>query len=292
MERTTFTYGGQGGGPFSPRNPQSVGLRSGSLVDAIIINGEQFGESGGSNPTIATLNGDDYWSEFTVRAGEYVDHLTLVSKNGRKVDGGGDGGDQAHQSGLRIISIAGRSGLYLDQISLDVVLGYQASTVTAANVEFVLDMETSGQVIKHYSMESVKTAHSYQLVSQQAHEWSMNASAEGEYYAKFSVSTGYKMSDSRTETISDESSQAVETGSSTEQTIGTNEAAFLIGRADILKDSDGHAWMAPTSGSNWVVLPKDRFHELAGKYDLTGGTCTQTGLRAVKDSTGFYKLEA
>lgn len=290
MQRTTFTYGGNGGGPFSPRNPQSVGLRSGDFIDAIIIDGEQFGGSGGGNPTIETLNSDDYWNAYTVRAGGFIDHLKLSSKSGRTVEGGGGGGDESSETDLRVIAISGRSGEFLDSISLDVVVGYKASSVKVTNAEVVMDVQTSGQVIKHFHTESVRTAHSYQLVTQQMVEWDVNASAEGEYFAKFSASTSLKTSDSSTQSISDETAHAVETGDSTEQTIGANEAAFLIGRADIMADSDNHGWMVPTADANWVVLPKDRFGELAGKYDLTGGTCTQTGL-TFESANGFYKLK-
>ena len=289
MERRTYTFGGDGGGPFSPRSPDSVGLRSGSLVDAIIINGEQFGGSGGCNPTIENLGSDDYWSAIQIRSGSLIDRLRLVSHKGRTVEGGGDGGGYAEHSNLRIISISGRSGAMVDSLSFDVVCDYVPSTPIERNVEVIMDVQTGGQVIKHYSDEATKTMHSFQLVTQHMMSLDLNASAEGEYFAKFSASTNYKTSDSRTETIASQAEQSMQSGTSTEQTIPANCAAFLVGKADIMCDSDGHHWMAPTSGANWVVLSSDRFASLAGKYDLTGGAGTQAGLGSALRN-GFPRL--
>lgn len=289
MERRTLSYGGGGGGPFPPRHPHSVGLRTGGYVDAIILNGDRFGGEGGGATPVETLDGDDYWCAFELRSGEYVDRLKLTSKKGRTVEGGGDGGSSHALDGLRIIAISGRCGEFVDALTFDVVTGYQPSTVVERNQDVVLDVETGGEVIKHYSSESSKTAHSFQVVSQHMLSTDTNVSAQGEYFAKFSASTDIKTSDSRTETIASQAEQAMESGESSEQTIPADSAAFLIGKADIMKDSDGNYWMAPTSGSNWVVLASNRFHELAGKYDLTGGARTQTGL-GCSVVNGFPKL--
>jgi hypothetical protein len=292
MERTTFTYGGNGGSPFPASSPHSVGLRTGDLVDAIIINGQHYGGDGGGNPTIQTLGPDEYWSAFSVRSGSLIDHLKLTSSSGRTVEGGGGGGNPDSHDSLRIVSIGGRSGASVDSLSLDVVIDYKPSTTKAWNVEVILDVRTGGQTISNFNDVTVRTAHSYQLVTQKMQEWSVNASAEGEYFAKFSASTSFKTSDSSTQSIQDESSQVVQSGSSTTQTIGPDQAAFLIGRMDLLTDSDGHAWMSPTSEANWVVLGRGDFGTLVGKYDVTGGAATQAGLADEKDATtGFYKLK-
>lgn len=291
MYRQTFTYGGNGGGEFGPRSPDKVGIRTGAMVDAIIINGERFGGMGGGNPTIVDLGPDDYWSEFHVRSGSMIDYLKLVSKKGRVIEGGGGGGNLDSHTNLRIITIAGRCGALVDSLSFDVVCDYQPSTREVRNVDVIMDVRTGGQVIKQYQDESAKTMHAYKLVTQHQTSLEMNASAEAEYGGKFSSSTSYKVSDSRTESIASQADQSLAKGTSTEQTIPQNCAAFLIGKADIMKDSDGNYWMAPTAGANWVLLENGRFGTLAGKYDLTGGAQAQTGLVS-ETSNGFQRLKA
>jgi hypothetical protein len=291
MQRRTISFGGDGGHPFSARIPRKVGLRTGGYVDAIIINDEQFGGDGGNRTNDESLDRDDYWTEINIRSGGYVDYLRLVSRKGREVGGGGGGGSESKRSDLRVISISGRTGGYVDQLSFDVIDGYKPSRMVQKNAEVVLDVETGGQVFKRFRNETVRTMHSYQLVTQHMEEWSVNVSAEVEYGAKFSASTGYKNTASTTETVASEATRQVESGQSSEQTISSNEAAFLIGRMDIMLDSDGTGWMAPTSDADWVVLPREKFANLSGKYDLTSGTTTQTGLNC-EEVNGFLRLKA
>jgi hypothetical protein len=291
MFRQTFTYGGGGGNEFSPRSPDKIGIRAGGMVDAIIVDGGHFGGTGGCNPTIVDLAPDDYWSEFHIRSGSMIDQLRLVSKKGRVVQGGGGGGDPESQANLRIVAIAGRSGDMVDALSFDVICNYRPSSCAEPNVDVIMDVATGGRVVKHYQDELAKTMHSYQIVSEHTSSFEMNASAEAEYGAKFSASTGYKVSDTRTETIKTKAEQSLASGTSTEQTIPQTQAAFLIGKADIMKDSDDHYWMAPTSGANWVLLERGSFGTLAGKYDLTGGARTQTGLGS-EMSKSFPRLKA
>jgi hypothetical protein len=291
MQRRTLTFGGGGGGPFNGGHPGSLGLRGGSLLDAIIINGQKYGGDGGSATNIETLSPGEYWNSIYVRSGSLIDHLKLTSSGGRTVERGGDGGGEATYSNLRIISISGRCGSLVDSLSFDVVDGYVASTQVASNVEVIMGVETGGQTIKRFHNESTRTAQSYQKVSQHMMEWDVNASASGEYFAKFSASTSLKTSDSSTQTIANEASRQVDAGESWDQTIAADQAAFLVGCVNLMQDSSGNPWMVPVSAADWILLPSSRYRELAGKYDITGGAATQAGLH-YEVVHGFRQLKA
>ena len=294
MERTTFTYGGGGGSPFPANSPHSVGLRSGDMVDAIIINDQHYGGNGGGNPTIQTLGPDEYWSAFTIRSGDKIDHLKLVSSSQRVVEGGGGGGSQDSHDTLRIISIAGRCGDLVDQLAWT-SSSLQAVNSEESNVEVVLDVRTGGQTIKHFTNQTVRTAHSYQLVTQKKCGMDVNASAEGEYFAKFSASTSYKTSDSGTQSIQDESSQAVETGDSapSRRSPRTRRLSLSAGWTSWPIPAATAGWSRPPTPTGACCRTTVSAISCSGEYDLTVGAATQAGLTVEEEDTdtGFYKLK-
>lgn len=113
------TYGGNGGKEFELTEVSSLGLRSGDLVDAIIINGIRYGGTGGRATPEYTLAEDDYINHIDVRYGDKVDFLRFKSKQGVQLSGGGSGGSGASLSNIRVTRIGGRSGGMLDQIRIE-----------------------------------------------------------------------------------------------------------------------------------------------------------------------------
>jgi hypothetical protein len=290
MQRRTLTFGNTLTNPFPATDPRSLGLRTGAAVDAIIINGNRYGGHGGWNVTpIETLRADDYWTEIEVGHGNVIDYLRLRSREGREVAGGGQGGRREIISGIRVIGIGGYSRGLVDQLSFEVLEGYQPSAVVERHVEFVLDIAMGGQTFKSFMNQTTRTFQSYQLVTEKMVAWNINESAEIDLIGKFKRSIDYKTSTTDTTTIRREIDEKVEAGQSQDQVIAAGEAAFLICRGDIMKDSDGAPWMAPTSDADWVLLPDERFKELAGKYDITGGAAAQAGLTSDMIN-GFPKL--
>jgi hypothetical protein len=292
MHRKTITFGGRGGTPFRARIPKSVGIQASTGVHAIRINGDKFGGPGGAVPAEEILDPDDYWAELDIRSGNIIDYLSLRSKDGRTVSGGSTtSGTPASYRSIRIISISGSAYEWLDSLTFEVVIDYKPSTLIERDAQVVMDIATSGQTFKQFNNQTTRTLHSFKLVSERMTSWGVNTSAEVEFEAVFKTTVDYKTSSTRTETLSDEIETTIATGTSTESVIATGEAAFLIGRVHIMQDSDGHPWMAPVSEADWVVLARDQFSNLVGRYDITGGTELQTGL-ASETLNGFSKLRA
>ena len=74
---------------------------------------------GGGLGNKVTLMVGQFVNQISGRSGERVDHLTLTTTNGDKVDGGGNGGgpfDETIPTGSFLLGFAGRSGSELDQI--------------------------------------------------------------------------------------------------------------------------------------------------------------------------------
>jgi hypothetical protein len=277
--KTTQEFGGGGGNPFEMEYPNSLGVRAEGYVDALILNGINHGGGGGNGLPEQELGDGDYWSEFEVHSAKYVDWLRIRSKNGLELSGGGTGGEKrVAVQGARILRIGGAGEGYLDRIKIEYIQNYQPSTTIDDDAQAVLDCRPGGQKITTYRDEKVATAQAYERITEQSLEFTFNTSAEGEFYGKFSASTGLKTTNSTKTDIKTSSKQALNTGQIFEETLGPDEAAFLIARIHIMQDSDGHYWVYPPLPPTWTKLPTSQFKNLVGYFDFTSGTTTQTGL--------------
>ncbi|MGB1015816.1 MAG: jacalin-like lectin, partial [Nannocystaceae bacterium] len=80
---------------FAPQAIQSIALRSGSLIDAIIINGTQYGGGGGGLSETLTLQSGEFITRVLVRHDGWTIHrLDFFTSNGRQLSGGGNGGSE------------------------------------------------------------------------------------------------------------------------------------------------------------------------------------------------------
>jgi len=113
----TKSLGGSGGAAFTQRGIDTLAIRHGSYVDAIIINGKQFGGNGGQLSNTITLASNEYISRVEVRQGNYIDHLEITTNLGQQITGGGNGGNPVTITG-EIVAFGGRSGDYVDQLDI------------------------------------------------------------------------------------------------------------------------------------------------------------------------------
>jgi hypothetical protein len=134
----TDIAGGNGGSAFSDRNIPAgailseIRVRTGQRIDGIQavyvlkdgrkLEGPMHGGNGGSL-NVFRLNPDEYITGLTGRYGETVDSLTIqTNQRSSQVFGGSGGGRNFKISIPRdnmAVSLAGRSGEYLDAISLN-----------------------------------------------------------------------------------------------------------------------------------------------------------------------------
>jgi hypothetical protein len=282
-------FGGQGGSDFALEFPQSIGFRHGDLVDALSLNGNLHGGQGGDNPIIISLDTDDYWTTVEVHSGGSVDYLRFKSDRNVEISGGGGGGDTHLITGVRLLRVGGRSGGSLDNIRLEYVENYKASTVIVDDAYAVLDFKPGGVKITSYREQTIQIAEAYSLITEHTSEFTMNASAEGEYYAKFSISTGLKTVDTSREEIKNSSDQAMKTSETIEDTLDSNQIGVLVGAIRIMQDSDQNYWVYPSKNPNWTKLGPSQINGLVGYYDFTSGLGAQTGLKH-ESQYGLQKL--
>jgi hypothetical protein len=114
---STETLGGGGGKVFAPLKIESIAIRHGNKVDAIIINGTRYGGGGGDQTQTLTLGQDEYINKMVIRHGELIDYLVVYTNKGRFIGGGGNGGRETILEG-KILKIGGRSGNKLDCLEI------------------------------------------------------------------------------------------------------------------------------------------------------------------------------
>jgi hypothetical protein len=121
---------------------------------------------------------------------------------------------------------------------------------------------------------------SYERTTEQIVSTKMNVNASGEFFAKFSMSTGITTTEATRENIKYSVRESLKSGEKIEQTIPSSETAFLICPVCVMKDSDGNAWLYPTEGATWIKLDKKKCSRLNGYYNLAAGVEAATRLHS------------
>lgn len=286
-------YGGEGGGPFGADFIRSLAIRSGSEIDAIIINGHQHGGDGGDPSNTLVFADDEFISSVVIRSGSRVDQLQFRTNKGRTLGGGGDGGDKHELNNIRVIAIGGRSAARLDQIQITYVEDYVPSTVLQERAQFVIAFTPQNTVMKEYSDTFYRTTDSYEKITETRLSQKYSASAEAEYYAKVAVSTEIEYVNTSTSTISHELTQELKNGTYVEKTVNAGQVGVLLLNGTIMRGADGKPWMFPTTVVSYAVIAIEAYQNVLNHYDLTGELATQMPelikYRTEKDGFVFYK---
>lgn len=287
------SYGGDGGSQFAPDYIQSLAIRSGAEVDAIIINGTKHGGDGGGMSTTLIFDTDEYISTVKIRSGSRVDNLTFITNKGRSIGGGGGGGSEQILTNIRVIAIGGRSGARLDQIQITYVENYEPSTLVESRGQFIIGFTPQNTIQKQYTENTYKTVDSYQNITETMLSQQYNASIEAEYYAKVAFSTEIKYVNTNTTTISHELTQELKNGTYREMAVNAGQVGILLLNGTIMKGSDGKIWMFPTTVVSYAVIAITDYQNVLNHYDLTGELATQMPelikYKVEKNDYVFYK---
>lgn len=288
----TNSYGGEGGKEFAMQTISELGLRTGAYVDQIKINGKSHGGNGGTDLGAISLGFNEYISKVDLRSGKYVDNVKFTTNHDRTIGGGGSGGSASTLSNIRVLKIGGRSGAYVDKLSIMYVENYKPSTILQQNVGFILSYTSPFQELYEYENSKTKTYDSYEKVTESMMSQTYSASVEGEYFAKVSASTELQFTNTSLTTIKSELQVELESGS--HKTIKINEGyvGILLVQGTMMRSAEGECWMYPTSELSYSVIKIDDYKNVLEHYDLTGELYTQMpGLKAhkvIKNNYVYY----
>lgn len=131
LEEKYIPNGNDGGEYFGIINKvKTISLRSGQVIDAIIINGTKNGGSGGGLSGELQLNSLDDIREIRVGTRTFdgsvvIGYLKIVLENNNEIHGGNESNSSVKtyikgQDFTSILSISGRSGKFLDKLTITV----------------------------------------------------------------------------------------------------------------------------------------------------------------------------
>ncbi len=115
------SFGGPGGNFFTRQNFNNIAIHCGKYVDQIQLNGSPFGGSGGGDCGGIGLAPGEYINAVDYRSGSYVDNVVFHTNQGRQIGGGGPGGNPGKLTNIRVLTIGGRAGAYVDQLEIEYV---------------------------------------------------------------------------------------------------------------------------------------------------------------------------
>jgi Jacalin-like lectin domain len=290
----TSPFGGNGGDEFAKQIVQELGLRTGSRVDQIRINGVKHGGGGGDDRGSITLSDNEYINKVRIRSGSEVDYVEFFTNKNNSIGGGGDGGNPTLLENIRVMAIGGRSGSRVDKLNIEYISDYKPSTVVAENVGFILSYTSQSQELFEYEDRHEKTVDSYEKITESMLNQTYTASVEGEYYVKVAASTQIEIKSSTLETVRQELQQELSSGSHKTITIKDGYVGVLLVNGTLMKSADGDEhWMFPTTDVSYSVIKIEDIKNVQNHYDLTGELYTQMpGLidyRVIQNGYTFYK---
>lgn len=277
--RLQESFGGNGGVAFAPRVVQSIGIRSGAMVDALILNGDHYGGYGGGPSPVITLEDNDYIKQIDVRAGVFVDHLTFTTKSGSVINGGGNGGIAHSLSNIRVTRLGGRCGALLDQISIEYVPNYAESVVMETGGRAIFAVSPPGSQIQEYQEKEIQTLRAYESIfTTMLSQLDANGSVDVVMYA--AKMSGTLSTTTNTQSLRESIEERKKTSSAQTINIPANAVGILVGSVSLMKSAAGMYWLKPEVPPSWLVFNSTQWGSLDGLYDVTGAAAAiQMGMK-------------
>lgn len=269
MITTTQTFGKTGGHPFSSEIVKKVGLRTGKYVDAIILNDVRYGGLGGHPSLEIKFEEDEYIESVIVRHGKYIDGLTLKTNRGKIIKGGGNGGTETTLENIRVISIGGRSGKYLDSLKIEYINNYDPSIVKENSIA-IIDIVAPGTSIETYAEFETKNIDKYNKVMEMVFTRSIGIEiALTEFIKKFTSNTSIKATNRKE--ITKEVTEIQKNSTKETFTTPSGKVGLEIVPIQVFREpkSNFH-WMAPFKTSQLITVDEDIEAFSDNIYDLTG----------------------
>lgn len=288
------SFGGEGGGPFDSEYVSSIGLRTGDIVDALILNGRLHGTNGGTDRGALQMSLDEYIAKIDIRSGAGIDRLTFYTNKGRMIGGGGNGGSPSALDHIRLLAIGGRSGGNLDKLQLTYIENYQASVPVESKASFIISYSPPNEEFVQYASTSEKRKDSYEKITESMVEKQFSASVEGEYYAKVSASTNLTFRDTSTTTIKSELERSQDQSASSKMTIPAGSVGIKVVLGTLMKGTGtDEYWMFPTSEPQYSIIKLSEIEKILNYYDITGNLASQmdglTPHKTIRNGFIFYQ---
>ena len=253
-----YTFGQDGGTAFDEEGISTLELAGGGKVDGIALNDNYYGGSGGSDSGSIILGTNDYISSFTIgHNGDdtVIDYLAFTMSSSdddytTTIEAGDADCDiEETFKGVRVFTLAGSAGTYLDQLTVKFLEGYEASSTLYSNVPVIIGGSGGGVDYTFYESESVMELNSvYQMSTLE-----LTSEAEAEFYS--SVNAAFSTTFTSQQDVYSELQTEVYSSTTVSVSVDKDDAFWEIGHADVLKTADGDFFLIPkNSDPYWTVM--------------------------------------
>ncbi|MEL6102647.1 MAG: hypothetical protein AAFY74_04790 [Pseudomonadota bacterium] len=279
MTIQTIAIGGDHGDDFDIQAIHSIGFRATDMVEAILLNGERYGDLQGKETLVLDMQQDEYINRLVVyesydskKKETRIRGLELSTSIGRKLKAGTLKGPTTKLEGVRIIGLGGNGGHMLFKLRARYIADYKESALIETGAIAVTSVIPQGQTFESFESSRVSKMQASRLFIETVtsiQQTTESSAAIGEFTAKASMTFGLSV------TTQNEFSEQVETETINSERLTYAPPAGHVGlevvRMDAFRASDGTVWFFPTSEPSIVSAPVSGDAVIKqALYDMTG----------------------
>lgn len=174
-------------------------------------------------------------------------------------------------SRIRLMSLAGSYGKYLNSLYLNYISDYEPSILVEANVSFIVSFTAANSKLTVYKESSSTKTDSFKQTTLNQVTQNASAGAKAEYFAEVSASTSIEYINSESTEISSQLTTLLSESSCTEIVIPESYVGILVAKANLMQTLSGSGetvyWMYPLSAS-YSNIPQSDIAAVNNFYDL------------------------
>lgn len=115
------------GRPFHEHWVKEIGLRGQDWIDAIYLDGNKYGGSGGQDTPRLVMAADEFISSMDIRVDSRpwaarISYLRFTTNKGRQIASGSTVGELYSYPDIKLLAIAGRAQDWLDRIEIRMLI--------------------------------------------------------------------------------------------------------------------------------------------------------------------------
>lgn len=279
MTIQTIAIGGSHGADFDIETVRTIGFRTTDVVEAILLNGQRYGDDQGKETETLELQPDEYITKLVIhesndkkKGEDRIRGVRLTTSRGRTLESGTMRGPQTVLEGVRVLGLGGNGGHMLFKLRVRYIPDYKESEVIPGDWIAVTGVVPQGQTFESFASSRVAKMNASRVFLEtvtSVQQTNEAGAAVGEFSAKASTTFGVSV------TSQSEFTEQVETESvnSERRTYAPppGHVGLEVVPMEAFRASDGTVWFFPTSEPSIVSAPVSGDGVITRElYDMTG----------------------
>lgn len=255
MQERQRSFGGSGGGEFPRQVLARLAMTHGRVgspvrVRRLWLNDNVYG-TGGSWRGEIRLSGSRYINRLIIRHDRYVDRVWAYTNDGQRVLAGGwnEGVEETRLDNIRVVSIGGRHGAWIDQLDITWIEDYAPAQVVASNEPMIFRYFAPGTTLERTEVASFSTLEAIEEVTSQTRAKSVGVDVGVELAfeaitAAFGTEAEQSVTSSQVLTIRSQTERFLSLTDKVTREMG-DQHGFLVGTGRLMRDSTGNIFPVP-----------------------------------------------